>query len=428
MQIVREDLNPCTILLKVQCSSAQVGAGFGRAYRKASKKIKVPGFRPGTAPLHLVKQYVDPAWLNEVAAEEIVKTAYTEAVKEQNLQPHSAPKIEITKFEGEGGEIEFTAKVPLPPQVELGPIEGIEVTKPSAEVSDEEVERQLTELRQGQATRKAVDSRGAREGDFAVVNIKVDEEEGDGRTFMAVVGQTFPQLDQILTGMDLDAIKHADLQFPENFQEKDWSGKLLSCQIRLRSLSAPELPDLTDEFAQQFNTESVDELTARVREGIERAKERWAESLVHEQILDALVKSSTIHAPDTMIEGVAEQRLQGLAKEAVDASMTLEDVAQQNNMTVEQMGQQIHSEATLEVKRALLMTEIFSKLEMKLDKADIMDQVTEIARHERMSPEDAWTAIRRAGRVDELHFGAMRKKVLEYLVTKAKVKMEESAG
>lgn len=425
MRVEREDLNPCTVLLRIACSPEQVAAGFATAYKRAAKRIKVPGFRPGTAPAHLVKQYVDPEWVKEVAAEEVVKTAYTEAVKGQNLTPHAAPRIEITKYEGEGGELEFSAKVPLPPQVELGPLEGIEVVRYKAEVTDEEVQHHLEQLRADKATRKKVESRGAREGDFAVVNIKIEGEEGDGRTFMAVVGQTFPQLDQALMGMDLDAIKQAELQFPDNFNEKDWAGKLLSCQIRLRSLSAPELPELTDEFAQQFNTESLEELKERIRQGVLEAKERHFESYVHEQLLDKLIESSTIFVPDTMFESVAEQRLRNLAQEAAQAGMTLSQVAAQNNMTEEQLGQRIMEEAHGEVLRALVLTEIFAKLEMKLDKNDLMEQVAEIARSEGIPPGEAWHVIKRAGRTDELHFGALRKKVLEYLVSKAKVKIEE---
>lgn len=425
MRVEREDLNPCTVLLKIACSADQVAAGFAAAYKKAAKKIKVPGFRSGTAPAHLVKQYVDPEWAKEVAAEEIVKTAYTGAVKEQNLTPHAAPRIEITKYGGEGGELEFTAKVPLPPHVELGPTDGIEVVRYKAEVTDEEVEHHLEQLRGDKATRKKVESRGAREGDFAVVNIKVEGEEGDGRTFMAVVGQTFPQLDQTLMGMDLDAIKQAELQFPDNFNEKDWAGKLLSCQVRLRSLSAPELPALTDEFAQQFNTESVEDLKERIRQGILAAKERHFESYVHEQLLDKLIQTSTIHASDTMFENVAEQRMRSLAQEAAQAGMTLPDVAAKSNMTDEQLAQRIMEEAHVEVLRALVLTEIFAKLEMKLDKQDLMEQVAEIARAEGIPPNQAWQAIKRAGRTDELHFGALRKKVLAYLVAKAEVKTEE---
>lgn len=423
MNIEREDLNPCTVLLKVKCAPEQVAAGFATAYKKAAKRIKVPGFRPGTAPPHLVRQYVDPDWVKEVAAEEIVKAAYTDAVKDQNLQPHAAPRIEITKYEGEEGELEFSAKVPLPPQIELGPIEGIEVTRFKVDVSDEEVEHGIQELREGKATRKTVESRGAQEGDFAVVNIKVDGDEGEGRNFMTVVGQTFPQLDQTLTGMDLDAIKHAELQFPDNFQEADWAGKLLSCQVRLRSLSAPVLPELTDEFAQQFNTESLEDLRERVREGIREAKERHADSYVHEQILAALLQSSTIHAPDPMIEGVFEVRMRDLAKAAADAGVTIAEVAKQSNMTEEELAQRIMEDATAEVHRALILTEIFGKLEMKIDKTDLMDQVRDIARHEGIAPEQAWAAIRGAGRTDELHFRALRKKVLEYLAEKAKVKI-----
>lgn len=420
MQVVTEELNPCTLLLKVTCSEEQVREGFDRAYKKAAKRLRIPGFRPGAAPKNVVKQYANPEYIQELARQEIVSSTYRAVLKEKGIEPYGAPRVEELTLDEETGHCQFQVKVPLPPKVELGDIEGLEVKKPKVEVTDEEVEAQIEELRKKRAKPKQVQERGAELGDYAIVNIKPEEEE-EGRTFMTVVGQTFPQLDQALLGMSTDDIKQVDLTFPESFQEKDWAGKTLRCQIQIRSLTAPELPELTDEFAQQLQAQSVDELREKVRERIKAAKEAFYTSYVQEQLLDQLLQRSKVFAPDNMWESVAEQRIEQIAEDASRAGKTLEDVARENNLTLEELIERIREAAKEEVHRTLLVSEVFKKLDMKLTQEDLQTALMQIAHENQISPQDALNILQRTNRMDELRFRAMRQKVLEYLQEHANI-------
>lgn len=421
MQVSREDLNPCTVLLTVTCTPEQVAGGFTKAYKTAAKKIKVPGFRPGTAPLPMVKQYANPEYVAEIAAENIVGDAYKKAVTDADLEPHTGPKVELIKLSEETGECEFKAKVPLAPQIELGEYKGLKASKPAIEVTDQEIEEQIQELREGRAKRKAVENRGAQNGDFAVVNILPDDEQGEGRNFMTMVGHTFPGLDEALQGLKLDDIKQAELSFPAEFQEKDWAGTTKKCVMRLKSLAAPELPDLTDEFAQQFAAGSVDELKERIREGMTNAKTQMVENYVHEQLMNSVIEGSTIHVPDPMWEDVANQRMHEIAQDAARQGANLEAVAQSNNMSIEQLYERIKDEAKSEVQRALVLTEIFQKQEMKLGNEDIAQEVDLFAREMGVPPQEALKQLRRARRLDEVQFRALRKKVLSFLTENATI-------
>lgn len=427
MQVSVEELNPCTVKLSVVCTPEQVKAGYAKAYREAAKRIKVPGFRPGSAPVAMVKQYANLQVVGEMAMEAVVADSYKEALKLKGIEAHSMPKVEVSKLSEDPPECEYVAKVPLPPKVELGEFENLTAKRPDVTVTDEEVEEQVRELQAGKAKRRSVEGRGAQNGDFAVVNIAADGQEPEGRNFMTVVGNTFPQLDQALQDLRLDDIKHVDLTFPEQFQEKDWAGKTLSCIVRLKSLSAPELPELTDEFAQQFSAESVEDLKSRIRAGIERAKFRMVENYVHEQLLTGLLEKSTVSVPDPMWEDVAEQRMREIAYDAERRGATLEELAQANDMTVEQLYERVKDEAQAEVKRAVLLTEVFQKAGLKIEPADMTAEVELMARDMNMTAQDALKAIRKARRLDEVQFRALRKKVLNLLVEKAKIERAEIA-
>jgi len=426
MKIESTEINPCTVELKVACSSDQVQTAYDKAYRKASKRVRVPGFRPGAAPKHLAKKYLNLEEVQRLAAEDMIRSAYTAAIKEKELKTSGQPRIEVTKIDEEGSEFEFTAKVPLEPVVELGAYKGLSITAPDEAVTDEELEEQLENIRKRRATRKAIEHRGAQSGDFAVVGIRAEGDDKD-RRFMTVVGQTFPQLDQTLMGMESEDTKVADLTFPDNFQEKDWAGKPMKVDVTLRSLSAAEVPDLDEDFAKELNAESVEQLRESVRSQLTDAKKRMIDDYLNEQLLEELMKVSKIEVADTLWEGVAERRIHEIANDAQKENKTLEDVAAANNMSLEELSQKIGERAQAEVKHAVAIRRIFDDEKMKLDQADIRDQIVAIARENDMTPDDALRALRKSGSLAEVEFRAIYNRVLKFLRDEANVTAGEPA-
>jgi trigger factor len=99
MKVETTELNPCTIEIKVACTTDQVQSAYDKAYRKASKRVRVPGFRPGAAPKHVDKQYLNVEEVGRLAAEDMIRTAYTQAVKDNDLKPAGQPRIEVTKLD-----------------------------------------------------------------------------------------------------------------------------------------------------------------------------------------------------------------------------------------------------------------------------------------------------------------------------------------
>ncbi len=415
MQITREDLNPCTVKLTVVCEGDLVRDGFERAYRDLAKKVRVPGFRPGQAPRSVIEKMLAKEDIYDAAAEHIVRKAFREAMEDQGLQPHSQPSVDVKLLDEETSSCEFTVKVPLQPQIELADYKGLAAEKPVADVTEAEVDRQLEDLRRRRSTRESITDRGVIEGDVAVVSIKIEEEAGQGRNFMVVAGQTFPELDSALMGMKVEEMKSVDLPFPKNFQEKDWSGRMLASQITLRSLSAVKLPELDAAFAKLYQTDSVDELRTLIRDGIAGAKEAMAEEYVNEQLLDELLRQSTVHVPDTMWEQVAQRRLEDLAQEQRKKERTLEEYAADKGMTVEQLVEALRQEAESHVKRAVMVQEIFRRENLQLDNQDMNRELNQMAREFGIDAQDLLAQLKKNNAMDELQFRAINHKVSEFL-------------
>src|SRR5688572_1674825 len=174
MEVTREELNPCTVKLTIKCDEQQVKAGFDKAFKQLSKTIRVPGFRPGHAPRSVVEPMVPMDRLYDAAVDNIINSVHKQAIAEQGLEPHGIPSADIQKLNHEENTCEFTLKVPLKPVVELGEYKGLPVEKPQIDVTDEEVEQQIDNMRKGKSTQQAITDRGIEEGDYAVLNIKID--------------------------------------------------------------------------------------------------------------------------------------------------------------------------------------------------------------------------------------------------------------
>ena len=238
---------------------------------------------------------------------------------------------------------------------------------------------------------------------------------------MTVVGQTFPQLDQALSGMKAEDTKVVDLTFPDTFQEKDWAGKPMKVDVTLRSLSAAEVPELDEDFAKELNAENVDQLKEGVRLQLGEAKKRMVRDYVNEQLLEEVMKVSTIEVGDTLWEGVAERRLHEMADEAQKENKTLKDIAESNNMSLDELAEKIGERAKAEVKHAVAIRKIFEQEEMKLDQADIRDQIVEIAHENNVTPEEAFRVLKKSGNLAEVEFRAIYNRVLEFLHENASV-------
>lgn len=429
MTIKRTDLNPCTVLLEVECTPQQVREAIAKTLRRASKRVRIPGFRPGTAPPEVVKRHVNLEAVKDWAAEEAVNLGMKDALKQEGLTPYrgARSRLEEIQFDFDAATCRFSVKVPLEPKVELGEYKGLRATMPNAKVTDESVDDYIEQMRTERASKQPVETRGAQHGDQAVVLIRPEDKNLGEKAFAVSVGQTFPSLDETLLGMKAEDVRTVELIFPSDFADAAWAGKTLKCEIEVRSLTAPVLPDLDEAFAQSFNAESVEDLRSKVRSALERAVEQRNRHLVQEQLLSSLIANSTIELPDTLWEDVADRRLEELESDLQRAGKTLAEAAAEEGTTPEGVREHFRNAARNEVARAMAIRTIAEKEGVTINNQDVLSQALAIASREGVAPEVVLDAYRRAGRLDELRFQALYDKVLSFLEEHANIE-SEAAG
>ncbi|MCH8978424.1 MAG: hypothetical protein IH945_04180, partial [Armatimonadetes bacterium] len=261
------------------------------------------------------------------------------------------------------------------------------------------------------------------DGDNALVNIKPEGEEGDGRNFMVVAGQTFGDLDKALVGMKTDDIKSVTLEFPDPFQEQDLAGKSIKCTVTVRSVSAVQIPELDDDFAKSINVESAAELKDRIRDNIRQAKEQMAQEMLHERLLQQLHAASTVHVADNTWQGVAERRIAEIGQELEQQQSSLEEYARQNGMTEDEFVQAQRDEAKTQVERALLIENVFKGEGMEISDADAHEHFVKIAWENKVPEDDLKKfAKKNAPKLrDEVVYRTMYAKVMALLAENAEI-------
>lgn len=415
MVVENEKINPCTVRLTVEVGQDQVQEAIETAKRYYAKQLRVPGFRPGKAPVTLVDQFIQKDVLLQRAAEYLVPKAYQDALKEAGLEPYGAPAIELTQMDEEN-PARFIAKVPLEPNVTIGDYTNLAVTQPDKAVNEEEIERELTELRRRNAKQTKVD-RGAEDGDLAVLVVAPEGEAP--KRFMVIVGQTFPQLDQDLRGMSAGDKKNITVTFPADFEEERWAGKPMDCEIEMVSVSTVELPEPNDAFALEVYGSDMETLRRDIRVRAEALKEASAENAIVDQLWGEVLGRSNVDIPDNMWESVAQQEWKNIEQRAATNETTVEGIAGSNGLTVDQLREHVNENAKTQVKRALLIRDIAKQEGLELTQEDIDDQVKRLARRANISFEAASREIVKQNAMDEMHFRALFKKVTNLLRTNA---------
>lgn len=423
MQVTSEQLNPCTIQLAIVCAPEEVKEGFTKAFKSISKSMKIPGFRPGHAPRAMVESLISQDSLHSEAADQIVRSVLMKALKQEDLQPFpgNRPSVNLQKFDRDTDACEFTAKIPLAPQVELGEYKKLKVEKPAIQVKDEEVDYQVEELRKKKSSRTALTDRGIADGDVAYVSVKPEGDE-TARNFMTIVGQTFPEMDKAITGLKVEEMRSVELTFPENFQEKDWAGKKKKVQVSLNSASSVQLPALDDDFAQSFKAENVDDLKTKIREQLLIAKNQLVRDVLNEQAMERLLENSKVEVSDNSWEDIANRRLQETANEVHQKGSTMEKYAEENGMTLEQLQTAWQDKAKIYIKRAFLIREVFAKEKMGLTNEDLNKELVEMAYEFQISPAEMFDILKKNKSLEELQFRAISRKVSDFLVANADIK------
>ncbi|MCX7993626.1 MAG: trigger factor [Fimbriimonadales bacterium] len=355
----REEPAPATVQLTIEIDAPTTQRMFERAIRLLGRGVRVPGFRPGQAPLNAIRRMIPEEQLRRAAGELMMDEFIPKALEQEQLQPYRPPSVDIELLQ-EGEPFRFKLIVPLSPKVEpLGEYRDLRFPVPPQETTDEEVEQALDSMRQSQMRLEHAPDRAAQPDDRLVIAIKsLEEENAKPNRYMVTLGKTFGELDNLLGGMSEGEKKEATLTFPDTFNDPDLAGKTLQVEVELQRVHTPIYPEINDEFARGLGYESLDDMRARLRERITEQKIRYLQDQAQGQALAALRERSTVHLPEALIEEQLREEARDFAEELRANGLTVEMFLQQSGMNQQQLIEQLRERGITRLQNTFILMAI----------------------------------------------------------------------
>src|SRR5262245_4516086 len=319
--------------VRVEIESDVVTAEIDRIARDYSRKARVPGFRPGKTPPRVIKQRFKNEILHDVA-HEIIPRAVDDALREQGLEAVDTPDVRDVNIE-EGQPLTFTASFDTLPPFDPGDLSTISFRHASAAINDEAVQLSLQRLRDRAARFEPVEGRGVADGDTLVVDLarrdvappapgaKADQggtpDAHKDVTIELGAKANPPGFDQQLLGLEAGATKSFDVHYPADYPIGELANTDVSYTVTVKGLKRRILPELDDEFAKDLGEfDTLDALTARVREDLEHEAKHAAEREDRAELMKQLASRLPFEVPASMVEREVDHRLEEFARRLID--------------------------------------------------------------------------------------------------------------
>jgi trigger factor len=355
------------VALDIEVPQQEVDRHFATAYSHLALRTRVPGFRPGKAPRHLIDRYAGRASVVAEAIDHLVLASYDAALDQTDLIPIDQPDVQIDAGEvTEGSPMKFTATVSVRPEVTLGDYTDYAFELERKRVTDDDVDAVLTEMREGQATLRPIDGRAAQNGDVGAVKFAgtIDGEpfEGGSADRLPLVigdGRMIAGWEEQLVGMQIGEAKAFDVTFPSDYRVEDLRGKQAHFDVELLDLRERILPELDDEFARSVGeVESVEALRAEIRDALEKRNEAEARHLFGDRIIEYATANATVDLPEVMIANEVDIMRDELRARLAQQRIGLDQYLVLAKQSPEELLAELREPASRRVKTLLVLSAI----------------------------------------------------------------------
>ena len=412
-----EELTPTKKKIKVSIPWDVIQAKLESEYATLRATARIPGFRPGKVPQAILKKKFGKNVEAEVI-EKLVPEYYTNALIEAKLEPVGYPNIDGGIELKSDQPLSFTFTVEVKPEIKDLKYESISLKKREFTVEDEEVDKAIASLQESKAL-FSVTGEGMKEGDLAVINgdAYIDgeqKEELSYKEFPFILGtESMPGefSDAILNGKKGDEVE-VSLKFESDYPNTTVAGKEVIFKVKIVETKKKNLPPLDDEFAREFEKNTMDELKGMVRDNLESKKKSEINLAYKKDILNRLLKDNDFEIPESMV------------KEEIESFIVqLKESASKRNEAVkpdEQLSREYEPTARENVKSVIIIAEIGKKEKIEVNDKDVKDAIDEIAvRHNLKAEEVTKLFSVREGSLDSMKSRLFGDKVLEFMLQKA---------
>lgn len=428
------------VRLDVEVSGEAFKEGVNAKADELKQQVRVPGFRPGKAPRRVIESQVGKEYLYMEALQERLPRWYSQAVVETGIRPIDQPEIDFEESPDEEKGFKFSATVEVRPEAKLGEYKGLEVPKREAEISDEQVEEQIEEMRGQFATLAAVESRPVQEGDFVILDFKGELMSGgelpggEAEDYMLEVGkgEFLEDFEQNLVGMSAGERKQFAVTFPMDYGEESLRGQSVLFRVHAKEVKERELPPLDDDFAAEASEfDTLEEFRSGVREQLEQQLQQQIEGEFRGRALDEAAKNAEVPVPEPMIDEKAGEMLQSFERSIQQQGLDPQQYYQIAGVDPEEMKQRVRPDAEDTVRKELVLDAVAKAEELEADEETVLHEIGHLAEDSGQSPEQVAATMKANGTYSMLEEEVVRQKALEIIAENAvptEMPEEEEAG
>jgi trigger factor len=418
-----ERLEGTTVKLTVTVPAADVDVAIAEAYASVGKKMRIPGFRKGHAPRPVVDNYVGRDHVLAEATEAVLNDYYPKAVDAEGLRPIESPETEALETVQQGEDFTFEAEVVTRPELTLESADGITIEIMPRTVSDAEMDAQIDELRERFASLEPVEDRGLGANDFALISFVgyVDGETYEGNEvdkYLYEMGRgLMPQeFDDAILGLESGAEARVEFEIPDTSSKEEYVGKMAQFDVVVHEIKAKKLPDVDDEFASQIGFDTVDEMKQDLRVRLDQQKEVAYIQAKEKTAREELARRTPGEIPESMIQGRMRSLFTDFDRRLQDQGTTLEAYSNATGLTSEVLEAELRKDAVELIREDLALEALFREKGMEVTDADIDEELAEIARATKSTPEEARKKWEDMGLMAVIREGVMHHKAVNWLM------------
>jgi trigger factor len=413
----------CRRELDLEIPAEEVQKAMERVAREFARVARVPGFRPGKAPVTLIRRRFAEDIKSEVL-QSLLPERIEQAVTEQKMVPVTRPHVEQVDF-AEGGPLKFKATFEVLPDFPLSDYQNLEVEVDALEITDAEVEKSLTEMRERAATFVPVEGRPIADGDYAQIELVGTPVGGGeplrGENVLCHIGaeETLGAFSENLRGAQTGEHRRFEVRYPEDFPDPKLAGKVYTYAIEIVANKEKKLPELNDEFAKDVSeAATLEELRGKIRQNLEAESDLRRTHQAHDRIVSKLIAAHDFPVPEALIEQQMDVRLErairSLAAQGVDPRSV--------NVDWVTLRRRQRDRALEDVKAELILDRIASAEGIEADEQEVQRQIGLLAERSGESATAVQARLTKQGALDRIKSKLRSDKTLEWLYKKTRIR------
>lgn len=430
MKVELTDVSETKKTLTVEVPQEVVEAEVSRITQRYARAARLPGFRPGKAPIQVVRRRFREEILHDVA-HDLVPRVVGDALRDKGVQPVDTPKVRDLQLE-EGKPLTFTAAIETAPHVDPGDLATLNVTRPEMPVTEDDVDQALSRLRDRLARMEPVEDRPAEHGDTVVMNLsrrrltgpqgaEIPEEDAESHQGVsAEIGAAAnpPGFDDQLVGVAAGTQKTFEVTFPADYEVEEMAGARVEYAVDVTALRRRVLPTLDDEFAKDLGEfATLADLRGRIKDDLEQDAERERTRRMRQQLLEQLAGRMTGEVPEGMVAREVDRRVEEFARRLMDQGVDPREAA----INWEEFRGQQQEPAVATVKSVLVLDEIAKREGLEVSEEELDADISGYATRAGRTLAEVKAQLAQQDQLDQIRTGLLREKAVSHAMSRATI-------